>query len=93
MSASNKSLEEKNREFEKVKENLFRSKGEASVKAEELALKLKEVTDDLGEKDQEFQVAKELLDQRGIELNRLKEEVEHKNRQLTNHSELKRKNK
>ena len=45
-------------------------------------MKPREVTEELGKRDKELQSAKELLDQSGVELNGLKEEVEYKNRQL-----------
>jgi len=43
---------------------------------------VREITEELGKKDEDLQASKKLLDQREGELKRLREEIEYKNQQL-----------
>ena len=58
-------------------------KKESSSKIRELELKIKEITEEPGKKEEEdLQASKNLLDQREVELKRLREEIEYKNQRL-----------
>ena len=57
-------------------------KKESSSKIRELELKIKEITEELGKKEEDLQASKNLLDQREVELKRLREEIEYKNQRL-----------
>ncbi len=57
-------------------------KKESSSKIRELELKIKEITEEPGKKEEDLQASKNLLDQREVELKRLREEIEYKNQRL-----------
>jgi uncharacterized protein (DUF3084 family) len=47
-----------------------------------LELKIKEITEEPGKKEEDLQASKNLLDQREVGLKRLREEIEYKNQRL-----------
>ena len=57
-------------------------KKESSSKIRELELKIKEITKEPGKKEEDLQASKNLLDQREVQLKRLREEIEYKNQRL-----------
>jgi len=57
-------------------------KKESSSKIRELELKIKEITEEPGKKEEDLQASKNLLDQREVGLKRLREEIEYKNQRL-----------
>jgi len=87
----NADLEKKEQLLEKSKKDFFQIKKESSSKIIELELKIKEVTEQLRKKKEDPQKLKSLLDQKEMELKRLREEIEYKSQQLaSNEMEIKR---
>ena len=80
--ASKKLLDEKDRELGKTKNDLFQLKKENSSTIESLESKVKEITVEVGKKEEDLQALKNLLNQREEELRRLGEQIECENQRL-----------
>ena len=64
----------KDRAIEENKRDFSRLEKKSSSKIEELESKVKEITEELGKKEEDLQASKKLLDQRESQLNRLRDE-------------------
>jgi len=75
-------LQEKDRTVEKIKKDLSEQKKGSSSKIKALEAKVKGITEELAKKEGDLQASNTLIDQKEVEMNCLRQELELKSQQL-----------